>query len=150
MSLTGLHSLWDKIFSQKLQAVADQGCHLEGSSPCKRSAYRGSYCSKLNATFCLCIQGGIVLLGNARLLQAWSTTRPTPSSGRGWQIWESMWRRCPGTVPTPYSAATAHTDVQACADESFYTGTQPLMLCVVANSPQRLPACRSCYLLLIH
>jgi hypothetical protein len=28
MSLTGFHTLWDKILSQNLQAVADQGCHL--------------------------------------------------------------------------------------------------------------------------
>jgi hypothetical protein len=41
MSLTGFHPLWDKIVSQNLQAVADQGCHLEGSSPCKGTAYRG-------------------------------------------------------------------------------------------------------------
>jgi hypothetical protein len=33
MSLTGFQPLWDKILSQNLQAVADQGCHLEGSSP---------------------------------------------------------------------------------------------------------------------
>jgi hypothetical protein len=41
MSLTGFHPLWDKILSQNLQAVADQGCHSEGSSPCKGTAYRG-------------------------------------------------------------------------------------------------------------
>jgi hypothetical protein len=41
MSLTGFHPLWDKILSQNLQAVADQGCHLEGSSPVKGTAYRG-------------------------------------------------------------------------------------------------------------
>jgi hypothetical protein len=39
MSLTGFHLLWDKILSQNLQAVADQGCHLEGSSPYKGTAY---------------------------------------------------------------------------------------------------------------
>jgi hypothetical protein len=44
MSLTGFHPLWDKILSQNLQAVADQGCHLKGSSPHKRTAYRGVYC----------------------------------------------------------------------------------------------------------
>jgi hypothetical protein len=36
MSLTNFHPLWDKILSQNLQALADQGCHLEGSS-----LYRG-------------------------------------------------------------------------------------------------------------
>jgi hypothetical protein len=41
MSLTGFHPLWDKILSQNLQAVADQGCHLKGSSPHKGIAYRG-------------------------------------------------------------------------------------------------------------
>jgi hypothetical protein len=45
MSLTGFHPLWDEILSQNLQAVADQGCHLEESSPCKKTAYRGIYCS---------------------------------------------------------------------------------------------------------
>jgi hypothetical protein len=44
MSLTGFHPLWDKILSQILQTVADQGCHLEGSSPYKGTAYRGVYC----------------------------------------------------------------------------------------------------------
>jgi hypothetical protein len=44
MSLTGFHPLWDKIISQNLQAVADQGCHLEGSSPYKGTAYKGVYC----------------------------------------------------------------------------------------------------------
>jgi hypothetical protein len=44
MSLTGSHPLWEKIFTQKLQAVADQGCHLEGSSSYKGTAYRGVYC----------------------------------------------------------------------------------------------------------
>jgi hypothetical protein len=39
MSLTGFHPLRDKIISQNLQAVADQGCHLEGSSPYKRTLY---------------------------------------------------------------------------------------------------------------
>jgi hypothetical protein len=46
MSLTGFHPLWDKILSQNLQAVADQGCHLEGSSPYKGTAYRGEYCTE--------------------------------------------------------------------------------------------------------
>jgi hypothetical protein len=41
MSLTGFHPLWDKIISQNPQAVADQGCHLQGSSPSKGTAYRG-------------------------------------------------------------------------------------------------------------
>jgi hypothetical protein len=44
MSLTGFHPLWDTILSQNLQAVADQGCHLEGSSTYKETAYRGLYC----------------------------------------------------------------------------------------------------------
>jgi hypothetical protein len=44
MSFTGFHPLWDKILSQKLQAVADQGCHLEGSSLYKGTAYEGVYC----------------------------------------------------------------------------------------------------------
>jgi hypothetical protein len=35
MSLTGFHPFWDAILSQNLQAVADQGCYLEGSSPYK-------------------------------------------------------------------------------------------------------------------
>jgi hypothetical protein len=34
----------DKILSQNLQAVADQGCHLEGSSPYEGPGYRGVYC----------------------------------------------------------------------------------------------------------
>jgi hypothetical protein len=33
----------DKIISQNLQAVADQGCHLEGSSPFNDIAYNGVY-----------------------------------------------------------------------------------------------------------
>jgi hypothetical protein len=45
MSLTGFHPLWDKILSQNQQAVADQGCHLEGSSPYKGTAYRGVHCN---------------------------------------------------------------------------------------------------------
>jgi hypothetical protein len=45
MLLTGFHALWDKILSQNLQAVADQRCHLKGSSPHKGIAYRGFYCS---------------------------------------------------------------------------------------------------------
>jgi hypothetical protein len=32
MSLTGFHLSWDMILSQNMQAVADQGCHSEGSS----------------------------------------------------------------------------------------------------------------------
>jgi hypothetical protein len=40
MSLTGFHPIWDKILSQNLQAVADQRCHLEGSSPYKWTAFR--------------------------------------------------------------------------------------------------------------
>jgi hypothetical protein len=44
MSLTGFHPLWDNILSQNLQADADQGCHLEGSSPSKGTVYRGVYC----------------------------------------------------------------------------------------------------------
>jgi hypothetical protein len=50
MSLTGFHPSWDTILSHNLQAVADQGCHLEGchlegSSPYKKTAYRGVYCT---------------------------------------------------------------------------------------------------------
>jgi hypothetical protein len=41
MSLTGVHPLWDVILSQNLQAVTDQGCHLERSSHYKGTAYRG-------------------------------------------------------------------------------------------------------------
>jgi hypothetical protein len=41
MSLTGFHLLWDKILSQNLQAVGDQGCHLEGFAPYKGTANRG-------------------------------------------------------------------------------------------------------------
>jgi hypothetical protein len=43
MSLTGFPPLWNKILSQSLQAVADQGCHL-GAFPYKGTAYRGVYC----------------------------------------------------------------------------------------------------------
>jgi hypothetical protein len=32
---------FQKILSQNLQAVADQGCHLEGFCPYKGTAYRG-------------------------------------------------------------------------------------------------------------
>jgi hypothetical protein len=49
MSLTGFHPLWGKILSQTLQAVADQGCHLEGSAPYKGTAYRGVYCTSLQS-----------------------------------------------------------------------------------------------------
>jgi hypothetical protein len=45
MSVTGFHPLWDKILSQILQAFADQGCHLEGSSPYKGIAFKGVYCN---------------------------------------------------------------------------------------------------------
>jgi hypothetical protein len=45
MSLARFLRLWDKILSQNLQAVADQGCHLEGSSSHKGTAYRGVYCT---------------------------------------------------------------------------------------------------------
>jgi hypothetical protein len=45
MSLTGFHPLRDKLILKNLQAVADLGCHLEGSSPLKGFAYRGVYCS---------------------------------------------------------------------------------------------------------
>jgi hypothetical protein len=41
MSLKGFHSLQDKILSQKVQAVADQGCQIEGFAPYKWTAYRG-------------------------------------------------------------------------------------------------------------
>jgi hypothetical protein len=43
MSRTGFHPLCDKILSQGLVAVADQGCRLKGSSPLKGTAYR-AYC----------------------------------------------------------------------------------------------------------
>jgi hypothetical protein len=42
ISLRGFHPLRDKVLSQNLQA--DQGCHLEGSSFYKETAYRGVYC----------------------------------------------------------------------------------------------------------
>jgi hypothetical protein len=45
MSLSWFHPFWDKILSQNLQAVADQGCHLVGSSRYKGTAYRGVYCT---------------------------------------------------------------------------------------------------------
>jgi hypothetical protein len=45
MSITGFHPFRDKILSQNLQAVADQGCHLKGSSPYKGTACRGVYCT---------------------------------------------------------------------------------------------------------
>jgi hypothetical protein len=48
MSLTGFHPLWNKILSQNLQAVADQGCHLEGSSTYKGTAYRRVYCRSMS------------------------------------------------------------------------------------------------------
>jgi hypothetical protein len=41
MSLTGFHPSWHKTLSQNLQAVADQGCHLGGSSPYKEPLIRG-------------------------------------------------------------------------------------------------------------
>jgi hypothetical protein len=41
MSFIGFHPLWDKILSQILQAVADQGRHLKKSSPYKGTAYWG-------------------------------------------------------------------------------------------------------------
>jgi hypothetical protein len=44
ISLTGFYPLWDKIHPLNPRAVADQGCHLEGSSPYKGTAYRGMYC----------------------------------------------------------------------------------------------------------
>jgi hypothetical protein len=44
MSLTGFRPLWDKILSQNLQAVADQGRHFKGCSPFKGTAYRGVCC----------------------------------------------------------------------------------------------------------
>jgi hypothetical protein len=52
MSLLGFPALWDKTLSssssssssQNLQAVADEGCHLEGPSPNQGTAYRGVYC----------------------------------------------------------------------------------------------------------
>jgi hypothetical protein len=50
MSLTGSYPFSDKILSQNLQAVADQGCHSEGSSPLREplnrgTAYGGVYCT---------------------------------------------------------------------------------------------------------
>jgi hypothetical protein len=44
MSLTGFHPLLDKSLSQNLQAVADQGCYLQGSSPYNGTAYEGTVC----------------------------------------------------------------------------------------------------------
>jgi hypothetical protein len=44
MSLTWFHLLWDKMLSQNVQAVADQGYHSQGSSPYKATAYRGVQC----------------------------------------------------------------------------------------------------------
>jgi hypothetical protein len=44
MSITGFHPFWEKTLSQNLQSVADQGCHLEGSSPYKGTACRGEDC----------------------------------------------------------------------------------------------------------
>jgi hypothetical protein len=44
LSLTRIHPLWEKILSQNLQAVADQGGNLEGSFPYKGGAYRRVYC----------------------------------------------------------------------------------------------------------
>jgi hypothetical protein len=52
MSLTGFHPLWDKILSQNLQAVADQGFHSDGSSPYKGNAYRRVYCIREGARVC--------------------------------------------------------------------------------------------------
>jgi hypothetical protein len=43
MSLTGFHVLRDKLMSQYLQVVAEQGWHL-GSSPYEGTAYRGVIC----------------------------------------------------------------------------------------------------------
>jgi hypothetical protein len=70
MSLTGIHPLWDKILSQNLQAVADQGCHLEGSSLNKGTAYReftvlweGSHQLQLYR----CVLVGFLQLGLCRL-----------------------------------------------------------------------------------
>jgi hypothetical protein len=40
MSLIGFHPLLDEILSQNLPVVADQGCHLEGSSSYKGTAYK--------------------------------------------------------------------------------------------------------------
>jgi hypothetical protein len=44
MPLTGFRPLWKKILSRNLQSVADQGCHLKGSSLYKGTVYRGRYC----------------------------------------------------------------------------------------------------------
>jgi hypothetical protein len=41
--LTGFHPFWDEILSQNLQAVADQGCHLEEFSPYKGPLVGGLY-----------------------------------------------------------------------------------------------------------
>jgi hypothetical protein len=57
MSLVGFHMLWDKILLQNLQAVADQGCHLEGSSPDKETAYRGVYCRSIAIDTFMCELG---------------------------------------------------------------------------------------------
>jgi hypothetical protein len=46
MSLTGFHPLWDKILSQNLQAVADHGCHFEGS-PLYKGPLIGGYTKRM-------------------------------------------------------------------------------------------------------
>jgi hypothetical protein len=45
VSLTSFHPLWDKDLSQNLHAVADQGCHPEGSL--SGNAYRGESCNPI-------------------------------------------------------------------------------------------------------
>jgi hypothetical protein len=47
-SLTEFHPLQDEILSQNLQVIADQVCHLEGSSPYKGTNSRGVYCSRIS------------------------------------------------------------------------------------------------------
>jgi hypothetical protein len=60
MSLTGFHPLRDKILPQTLQVVADQGCNLEGSSPCEGTAYRGVYC--IEASYLYWYRGIVLVL----------------------------------------------------------------------------------------
>jgi hypothetical protein len=63
MSLTGFHPLWNKILSQILQAAADRGCHLEGSSPYKGTAYRGVCCTGYGLCEYLMIREGANIWG---------------------------------------------------------------------------------------
>jgi hypothetical protein len=57
VSLTRFHPSWDKIISENLQAVDDQGCHLEESSPYKGTAYTGVYCIEYSLFLKVLVQG---------------------------------------------------------------------------------------------